>query len=63
MSFNVLRIGINALQHWFTAIYLTSVELSAISVCNFLDQCIGMPANTMMNPVQDRHESSKCVNY
>jgi hypothetical protein len=28
-----------------------------------MDQCIGTPANTMMNPVRDKHESRKCVNY
>jgi hypothetical protein len=62
MSFNVLRKGSNALEHWCNAIYSASVELSAISVCNFLDQCIGTPASTMMNPVWDRHESRKCAN-
>jgi hypothetical protein len=31
--------------------YSASVELSVISICSLLDQCIGTPANTMMNPV------------
>jgi hypothetical protein len=44
------------------AIYLASVELSAISVCSFFDQCIDAPASTMMNPVRDRHDSHKCAN-
>jgi hypothetical protein len=33
--------------------YYVSVELSAISVCNLLDQCMGTPARIMMNPVRD----------
>jgi hypothetical protein len=32
MSFSVLRIGSNALQHWLSAMYSASVELIAISV-------------------------------
>jgi hypothetical protein len=62
MSFNVLRIGSNVLQHWLNAIYSAYVELSAVSICNFLDQCIGTPAITMMNPVRDKHESLKYAN-
>jgi hypothetical protein len=61
MSFSVLRIGSNALQHWLSAMKSTSVELSAISVCSFLEQCMGTPARTMIKPVRNRHESRKCV--
>jgi hypothetical protein len=42
--------------------YSASVELSAISVCSLFDQCIGTPANTMITPVRDKHESCRCVN-
>jgi hypothetical protein len=63
MYFSVLRIGSSALQHWLKAMYSASVELSAISVCSLLDQCIGTPANTMINPVRDKHKSRKCANY
>jgi hypothetical protein len=63
MSFSVLRIGIRALQHWLSAMYSASVELSAISVCSLLDQCIGTPAKTMIKPVRDKHDSRRCVNY
>jgi hypothetical protein len=63
MSFNVLRIGSNSLQHWLNDIYSASVELSAISVYNLLDQCIGTPVSTMINHVWDRHESRKCATY
>jgi hypothetical protein len=59
MSFSVLRIGISALQHWLMAMYSASVELNAISVWRLLDQCIGTPAKTMLNPVLDKHESCK----
>jgi hypothetical protein len=62
MDFSVLRIGSSALQHWLKAMYSASVELNAISVCSFLNQCIGTPANTMINPVRDNHESRKCAN-
>jgi hypothetical protein len=63
MSFSVLRIVSSALQHWLKDMYLASVELSAISVCSFLDQCIGAPANTMINHVRAKHESRKCENF
>jgi hypothetical protein len=63
MSFNVLRIGSSALQHWLRAMYSASVELNAISVCSLLDQCIGTPAKTMIKPVCDKHESRRCANY
>ena len=59
MSFRVRLMGNRALQHWRNAIYLASVELSAIYVCSLLDQCIGTPARTIMKPVLDRHESRK----
>jgi hypothetical protein len=62
MSFSVLRIGSSALQHWLKAVYSASVELNAISVCSFLEQCIGTPANTIINHVRDKHESHKFVN-
>jgi hypothetical protein len=62
MYFSVLRIGSRALQHWQSAMYSDSVELSAISVCSLLDQCIGTPAKTMIKPVRDKHESHRCVN-
>jgi hypothetical protein len=62
MSFSVLRIGSRALQYWLSAMYLASVELSAISVCSLLDQCMGTPARTMTNPVRDKHESRRCAN-
>jgi hypothetical protein len=48
ISFSVLHIGSSALQHWLSAMYSASVELSAISVFSFLDQCIGTPAKTMI---------------
>jgi hypothetical protein len=63
MSFSVLCIGSRALQHWLSAMYSASVELSAISVCSLLDQCMGTPARTMMKPVCDKHESRRCANY
>jgi hypothetical protein len=63
MAFSVLRIGSRALQHWMSAMYSASVELSAISVCSLLDQCIRTPSKTMINPVRDKHESRRCVNY
>ena len=59
MSLRVRLMGNRALQHWLNAIYSASVELSAISVCSLLDQCIGTPARTIMKPVLDRHESRK----
>jgi hypothetical protein len=62
ISFSVLRIGSRALQHWLSAIYSASVELSDISVCILLDQCIGIPAKTMIKPVRDKQESRRCVN-
>jgi hypothetical protein len=62
ISFSVLRIGSSALQHWLKDMYSASVELNAISVCSFLDQCIGTPDNTMINHVRDKHESRKCAN-
>jgi hypothetical protein len=63
MSFSVLRIGNRALQHWLSAMYSAYVELSAISVCSFLDQCMGTPAKTMITHVRDKHESRRCANY
>jgi hypothetical protein len=63
MSFSVLRIGSRALQHWLSAMYLASVELSAIGVCSLLDQCIGIPAKMIIKPVRDKKESRRCVNY
>jgi hypothetical protein len=63
MYFSVLRIGSRALQHWLSAMYSASVELSAISVCSLLDQCIGTPAKTMIKPVRDKQESCRCANY
>jgi hypothetical protein len=63
MSLSVLRIGSRALQHWPSAMYSASVELSAISVCSFLDQCIRTPAKTMIKHVRDKHESRRCANY
>jgi hypothetical protein len=62
MSFSVLRIGSRDHQHWLSAMYSTSVELSAISVCSLLDQCMGTPSRTMMKPVFDKHESRRCEN-
>jgi hypothetical protein len=62
ISFNVLCIGKNALQHWLSVMYSAYVGLSAILVCSFLDQCIGTPTKTMINTVRDRHGSLKCVN-
>jgi hypothetical protein len=62
MSFSVLHIGSRALQHWLSAMYSASVELSAISVCSLLDQCMGTPARTMIKPVRDKHESRRCAN-
>jgi hypothetical protein len=62
MYCKILRIGSNTLQHWRSAIHSASVELSAISVCNLLVQCMGTPARTMINNVGDRHESCKYVN-
>jgi hypothetical protein len=32
MSFSILHIGSRAMQHWLSAMYSASVELSAISV-------------------------------
>jgi hypothetical protein len=43
--------------------YLASVELSAISGYILLDQCIGKPANKMINPVRDKHKSRGCANF
>jgi hypothetical protein len=63
MSFSVLRIGSRALQHWMSAMYSASVELSAISVCSLLDQCMRTPAKTMMKPMRNKHESRRCANY
>jgi hypothetical protein len=63
MSFSVLRIGSSALQHWMRGLYSASLELNAFSVFSLLNQCIGTPARTMINPVRDKHESPKCVNY
>jgi hypothetical protein len=62
MSFSVLRIGSRALQHWLSAMYSASVELSAISVFSLIDQCMGTPARNMMKPVRDKHESRRCAN-
>jgi hypothetical protein len=59
MSFSVLRIGSRSLQHWLSAMYSASVELSAILVCSLLDQCIGTPVK---KPVHDKHESRICAN-
>jgi hypothetical protein len=36
ISFSVLRIGSSAMQHWLSAMYSASVELSAISVYSLL---------------------------
>jgi hypothetical protein len=63
MFFIVLRIGSSDLQHCMRAVYSASVELNAISVWILLDQCIGTPAETMINPVRDKHESLKCFNF
>jgi hypothetical protein len=52
MSFSVLRMDIRALQHWLRAMYSAYAELNSISVCSLLDQYIGTPANTMINPVR-----------
>jgi hypothetical protein len=57
MSFIVLRIGSRALQHWLSAMYSATVELSAISVCS-----IGTSGKTMIKPVRDKQESRRCVN-
>jgi hypothetical protein len=62
MSFRVLRIGSRALNHSLIAMYSASVELSAISVCSLLDQCIGTPAKTMIKTVRDNQESRSCAN-
>jgi hypothetical protein len=62
MSFSVLRIGSSDLQHWLSAMYSASVELSAISVCSLLGQCIGTPAKTMIKPVRDKQESRRYAN-
>jgi hypothetical protein len=43
--------------------YSASVELSAISVCSLLDQCMGTPSRTMINHVLDKQESRRCANY
>jgi hypothetical protein len=63
ISFSVLHIGISALQHWLNAMYSALVELSAISVCSSLDQCIGTPSKTMIKLVRDNQESRRCANY
>jgi hypothetical protein len=63
MYFIVLRIGNMSLQHCLSAMYSASVELSDISVCCLLDQCIGTPAKTMIKHVRDKHESRNCANY
>jgi hypothetical protein len=63
MSFSVLHISSRALQHWMSAMYSVSVELSDISVCSLLDKCIGTPDKTMIKPARDKHESCRCVNY
>jgi hypothetical protein len=62
MSASVLGIGSRALQHWMSAMYSASVELSAISVCSLPDQCMGTPSRTMIKPVRDKHESRRCAN-
>jgi hypothetical protein len=62
ISFSVLRIGSRALQHWLSAMYSAYVELSAISVCSLLDQCMGAPSKTMIKPVRDKHESRRYAN-
>jgi hypothetical protein len=62
MSFSVLRIGSRALQHWLSTMYSASFELSAISVCSLLNQCIWTPSKTMIKPVRDKHESHRCAN-
>jgi hypothetical protein len=61
MSFSVLHIGSRALQHWLSEMYSASVELSAISVCSLLGQCMGTPARTMIKTVHDKHESRRCA--
>jgi hypothetical protein len=63
MSFSVLRIGSRALQHWPSAMYSASVELSDISVCSLIGQCMGTTAKTMIKSVRDKQESRRCVNY
>jgi hypothetical protein len=63
MSFSALRIGSRALQHWMSAMYSASVDMSDISACSLLDQCIGTPAKTIIKPVHDKQESCRCVNY
>jgi hypothetical protein len=62
MSFSVLHIGTSALYHCLKAMYSASIELNAFSAGSLLDQCIGTPANTMMNPVRDKNESRRCAN-
>jgi hypothetical protein len=62
MSFSVLCIGSNALQHWLRGMYSASVELDVISLCSLLDQWIGTPAKTMIKPVRDTHKLRKCEN-
>jgi hypothetical protein len=62
MSFSVLHIGSSALQHWMRDIYSYYVEHNDISVCSLLDQCIGTPSKTMIQPVRDKHKLRRCVN-
>jgi hypothetical protein len=53
MSFSVLLIGSSALQHWLRAMYTASVELNSFSVFSLIDQYIGTPTKTMIEPVHD----------
>jgi hypothetical protein len=62
VSFSVLRIVSRALHRWLSTMYSSPVELSAISVCCLLDQCIGTPAKSMIKPVRDKHESRRFAN-
>jgi hypothetical protein len=62
MYFSALFIGSRALHHWLSAMYSASVELSAISVCSLLDQCMGTASRMIIKPVRDKHESRRCAN-
>jgi hypothetical protein len=63
MSFNVLLMGNKTKHRSLSDMYSATAELIAISVCSLLDQCIGTPAKTKINPVRDRHKFRKCANY
>jgi hypothetical protein len=62
MSFSVLHICSRDLQHWMSVMYSASVELSAISVCSLIYQCIGTPSKMMIKPGRDNHASRRCAN-